>query len=428
MSDPLFSIVMPVRDGEATFEWALESALQQDFDDFEIVILDNNSQDSTAQIVADHPDPRVRVFRNEDTLPMPENFEKAWGLARGEYVLYLCDDDALLPNALGRLAKIVHEEVPKLVSWEYAFYCHPDWHTDEEKNILRIVPESGAVVQESTKELSKLVYSFKEPRWAPRMQNCCVRRSVFETIRQRYGRMFMGPCPDYFFLALTLHSLDSITTIHRPLHIAGRSSGSVGAIQATTLGEEAERFLEESGGETALRAGPCGIPVLANFIAATLKNAGVLIAREGGRSPSIDLVECFGRAARNVMTIERYTNTVRGDLREALRQAAERVAGEAGEAVSDVLDKQARRRSVVTRVADGVIGRSRILSRLEVAVRFGGDPGFARRWFEIEDGISIRNNEVYVRGDAFGIHDILGMTAIVDRYFDNVAQPRNGAA
>ena len=427
MSAPLFSIVMPVRDGEATFGWALESALQQDFDDYEIVIVDNNSQDSTPQIIAAHDDPRVRVFRNAETLPMPENFERAWGFARGEYVLYLCDDDALLPSTLSRLSQVVKERSPDLTSWEYAFYYHPDWHTPAERNILRIVPNSGDVIDETSDDLRKRVYGFREPKWAPRMQNCCVRREKFEEIRQHYGRLFLGPCPDYSFLAFTLDTLDTITVIRRPLQVAGRSSGSVGAIQATTLGDEAERFLEESGGESTFRAGPCGIPVIANLIAATLRNSGVVIAESGGSPPPLDLPACFERAARNIRTIERYTE-FRGDLRAVLNEAAERSGLDAVRAVSSVLDVKRRRRRLLTQCADAVIGRSELLSRIEVALRFSGDSNHARCWYDIEPGVSIRNNEVHVRGEALGIHDILGMTRVVDRLFDDFARPRAQAS
>jgi len=279
------------------------------------------------------------------------------------------------------------------------------------------------VAEESVEGLRERVYAFREPTWSPRMQNCCARRSTFEGVRRRYGRLFSGPCPDYFFLALTLHTLDSFTAVHRPLHIAGRSSGSVGATQATTLGDEAERFLEESGGDGSLKAGPCAVPVLANFIAATLKNAGDAIAAAGGSPPPIDLVACFERAARNVRTIERYTGP-REDLRGALGDAAQRVGKNVAKAVSTVLDTKPRRRRLVARCADTIIGRSELLSKIEVALRFSGDPNRARRWYDLEKGVSIRNNEVHVRGDALGIHDILGMTHVVDQLFERLAQPR----
>ena len=271
-------------------------------------------------------------------------------------------------------------------------------------------------------ELRQQVYSFHEPRWSPRMQNCCVRRQVFDGIRDRFGRLFVGPCPDYAFLALTLDSLESFTAIHRPLHIAGRSSGSVGAVQATTMGEEAERFLEESGGEEVLQAGPCGVPVLANFIAATLKNANNLIARSGGDPPSIDVIACFARAARNIKRIEGYTGP-RPDLRESLQKAAQRIGEEAEQVVASALDVVPGRPGLLSMWLDSVIRRSELLSRWEVSVRFGGDPARARRPYRVEQGVFIGRDQVFVHGDLLGMSNILEMTVLVDRLFDEFAIP-----
>jgi len=420
---PLISVVMPVRNGEATFRLALDSALQQDCDDYEVVVAENCSEDSTPEIIRSCNDPRVRVVRTEMPLAMPDNWEFAWEQARGDYVLYLCADDALLPSALSRLSRVIKERSPDLTSWEYAFYYHPDWHTAAERNTLRIIPNSGDVADETADDLRERVYGFQEPKWAPRMLNCCVRREKFEEIRRHYGRLFLTPCPDYSFLAFTLDALATIIVIRRPLQVAGRSIGSVGAIQATTLGDASEQFLKEFGGEDILRAGPCGVPVLANFIAATLKNAGVLIAASGGDAPPLDLPACFERAARNIKTIERYTEP-RDEMRAVLEGAAARCGPDSVRAVSSVLDVEPKRRRFLTRFADAVIGRSELLSKVEVAFRFSGDSNRARRPYDIETGVSIRKNEIHVRGRALGIRDIFGMTKIVDRLFDDLARSR----
>jgi glycosyltransferase involved in cell wall biosynthesis len=172
---PFISVVMPVRNGGATFRLALESALQQDCDDYEVVVVENCSEDSTPEIIRSCNDPRVRVVQTEMPLAMPDNWEFAWKQARGDYVLYLCADDALLPSALSRLSRVIKERSPDLTSWEYAFYYHPDWHTAAERNTLRIIPNSGDVADETTDDLREHVYGFREPKWAPRMLNCCFR-------------------------------------------------------------------------------------------------------------------------------------------------------------------------------------------------------------------------------------------------------------
>src|SRR4051794_10762791 len=125
---PLFSIVIPTRNRAHLLPRALRSALEQTLDDYEIVIVANDCRDDTKHVVEETPSKRVRYYESGKTLTMPENWELAWTKARGTYVLYLPDDDALVPTALEVLAEHALDGRPQIVSWEDAPYYYPDWH------------------------------------------------------------------------------------------------------------------------------------------------------------------------------------------------------------------------------------------------------------------------------------------------------------
>jgi len=428
MSRPLFSIVMPVRNGEATFGWALESALSQDFDDFEIVILDNNSTDATAEIIAANQRPRIRSLRNEQALSMPDNFEKAWGFARGHYVLYLCDDDALLPNSLSWLAKNSLDGDPLVVSWRYGVYYHPDWHVASQRGLLRIYRDHGGIVDVPAERLREMVYSFSEPDWAPRMQNCMVQRKPFEDFRIQFSRLFRPLCPDYAFLGLTSHLVKEIRTIRRPLYIAGRSEGSIGAVQATNQGKAADDFLREFGDEDRSASGPCGIPVIANLIAATLDALEPALRSQGIDPAKPDLKKCFLRAAFNVRYIEAHVGP-RPDLRERLADAAERKGADLPALVSSAFaEDRVVSPGLVSRVFDRIIKSSSILNRLEVHLRHGGDLGRARRRIEVEPGVTVRGEQLWIDGSVLEMKTILDATRVAQRLFDQHSRPRSNRA
>lgn len=96
-----YSICIPVFNMQATIEGCLRSAFEQDFEDFEVLLLDNCSTDSTyekALAFASHP--RVRVIRNGANLGAYGNHNEALRLARGEWVKFLHGDDELLPDCL----------------------------------------------------------------------------------------------------------------------------------------------------------------------------------------------------------------------------------------------------------------------------------------------------------------------------------------
>ena len=62
---PLVTVLMPVRDGEPFLREAIESILDQTFEDFEFLILDDGSTDSSRSIVLGYEDPRIRLLENE---------------------------------------------------------------------------------------------------------------------------------------------------------------------------------------------------------------------------------------------------------------------------------------------------------------------------------------------------------------------------
>lgn len=101
-----FSVIIPVRDGAATIERAVTSCLTQDWDDLEVIVVDNGSRDRSAELVMALRDPRVRLIR----LARPgRSAARNVGLneASGDIVVFLDADDELCPDKLSRSARIL---------------------------------------------------------------------------------------------------------------------------------------------------------------------------------------------------------------------------------------------------------------------------------------------------------------------------------
>ena len=117
MSSPLVSIGFPVFNGEKSLERALDSILTQDFEDFEVIISDNASTDSTAAICRAYAerDTRVRYLRNETNIGASPNHNRVFELSRGKYFAWMAHDVEQLPGMLSRCVREMNLNSPPVV-------------------------------------------------------------------------------------------------------------------------------------------------------------------------------------------------------------------------------------------------------------------------------------------------------------------------
>lgn len=97
---PRISVIMPVHNAGHYLQESVESVLRQSFTDFELIVIDDCSTDGAADHLADHPDPRVRFFRNEHNLGAAGTRNLAIKQSRGEFVAIQDADDISRPDRL----------------------------------------------------------------------------------------------------------------------------------------------------------------------------------------------------------------------------------------------------------------------------------------------------------------------------------------
>lgn len=97
------SVGLPVYNGAAHLERAVESLLSQTMDDFELIISDNGSQDHSVEIARSYGnDPRVRVISHPINRGVSWNFEYVFRQASGTYFAWAAADDSWHPRFLER--------------------------------------------------------------------------------------------------------------------------------------------------------------------------------------------------------------------------------------------------------------------------------------------------------------------------------------
>jgi glycosyltransferase involved in cell wall biosynthesis len=105
---PTFSVCIPLFNGGAYIDRALESLLEQRNLDWECVVVDDGSTDDGVVRARSYDDPRITV-EALDHVGLARNWTRALQAARGSYAMLLGQDDELLPETLERLVKCFDE-------------------------------------------------------------------------------------------------------------------------------------------------------------------------------------------------------------------------------------------------------------------------------------------------------------------------------
>lgn len=101
---PLVSVVMPVYNAGQFLSEAAKSILAQTYRNFEFIIVDDTSEDSSWQIIQDlsRKNKQIKAFRNPQNLGVSETVKRAISKAKGEFLARMDADDIALPHRLDK--------------------------------------------------------------------------------------------------------------------------------------------------------------------------------------------------------------------------------------------------------------------------------------------------------------------------------------
>jgi len=112
------SVCIPTYNGAAFLSEAIRSVLSQSFQDFELVIVDDCSTDTTLDIVRSFTDSRIRLYLNDERLGVPRNWNRCLALAEGEYFCLFDQRKMMAPENLAR--KIAVLDCDPTISFVYS--------------------------------------------------------------------------------------------------------------------------------------------------------------------------------------------------------------------------------------------------------------------------------------------------------------------
>ena len=118
--NPKVSIIIPVYNAMKQLDRCIESVLKQDFTDFELLLIDDGSSDSSGEICDKYAtqDSRIRVVHKENT-GVSDSRNMGISLATGEFLQFLDSDDWITPEATGLLVRSAQKNDCELVIAEF---------------------------------------------------------------------------------------------------------------------------------------------------------------------------------------------------------------------------------------------------------------------------------------------------------------------
>lgn len=118
---PLISIILPVHNGKRYLRQSIQSCLDQTYLNFELIIVNDASTDSTLQIAEDFAgmDNRVQIITNNINQKLPASLNIGHRQARGDFITWTSDDNIYQKDALTTLYKTIVQQKADIVYCDY---------------------------------------------------------------------------------------------------------------------------------------------------------------------------------------------------------------------------------------------------------------------------------------------------------------------
>src|SRR5687767_875430 len=241
----LISLIIPTRERAETLFFALQTALNQASNNYEVIVSDNFSQDNTKEVVRKFSDARLIYFNTGQRLSMSDNWEFALKKARGEYIVFIGDDDAVMPGGINRLETLIQERQCEVYMWGPSIYF---WPFDGRKATIEYLQPVQPVHEMNLQRMASFVIAHGGWQYyrLPGVYHAAVSIRILDMIRKKTGRVFHATQPDVFTsMAIPVFAKTCVHTGH-PITVHGASAKSNGAASVARDGVAVQsKFIRE---------------------------------------------------------------------------------------------------------------------------------------------------------------------------------------
>ena len=192
------SIVIPTRNRSEYLSYALESAIKQESENFEIIVSDNSTDRKSEILVRGLKSNRISYYRTGGHLSMSKNWEFAVSKAKGLFVCIIGDDDAVMPFFVSRIISLHLKFEPDVICWKKHVYIWPSGNIKGKADYLASKGQD-TLYRVKDKIKSVLQMGGSGLHTVPMIYHSAVKRDLLDKIlKDSCGSLFPVAQPDVY--------------------------------------------------------------------------------------------------------------------------------------------------------------------------------------------------------------------------------------
>ena len=216
--NPTVSIIVPIYNAEKNLARCIESVLKQDYENFELILMNDGSKDGSGELCDEYAkkDDRIRVIHKENS-GVSDTRNHAIGLAKGEYLQFIDSDDWITPDATGLMVRMAQESNCEMV---IADFYRVIGERLAHKGDIR---EDGLLTREEF-----ALYMMEDPAdfYYGVLWNKLYRRDIIEEFKLCMDENISW-CEDFIFNMEYIRHVKNVYALHVPIYYYVKTPGSL---------------------------------------------------------------------------------------------------------------------------------------------------------------------------------------------------------
>jgi len=215
---PIVSIIVPVYNAQENIVRCIESILKQDFENFELILMNDGSKDASGSICDEYAvkDARIQVVHKENS-GVSDTRNKAIAMAKGKYLQFIDSDDWITPDATGLMVRMAEEKNCEMVI------------TDFYRVIGERLAQKGDIREDgllTRKEFALYMMDNPADFYYGVLWNKLYRRDIIENNGLQMDENISW-CEDFIFNMEYIRHVENVYALHVPVYYYVKTPGSL---------------------------------------------------------------------------------------------------------------------------------------------------------------------------------------------------------